>query len=352
MVPGHEGKTAVVAATEPRSFPGGQGCDGAEVSVVYPSSEICSGSHVDDVEVHVSMIRTALAPDLAGNLACGRYTRLAMCGRVDIHTPPAELARALEAQLAAGVDPQGQPSWNVGPTRAVPALVGQEDHSRALDFFRWGLVPHWAKNPKIGYKMINARAETASTSNAYKRALEHRRCLVVADGFYEWAVPDPSRPKQKVPFYFTRRDGTPITFAGLYETWWDKSRSSPTEPDPDSYLQTCVIMTTDAGPDLQGVHDRMPVIIEPADRDRWLDPDVQDPAAVSGLLKPSPSGTLVRHPVSTEVNSTRNDGPELIVPDPSVDSDLFLLEGEADGAEGKGAEEAAAAERSPRNRKR
>ncbi|HMK63019.1 MAG TPA: SOS response-associated peptidase [Acidimicrobiales bacterium] len=248
-----------------------------------------------------------------------------MCGRVDIHPPPAELARALEAQLAAGVDPQGRPSWNVGPTRAVPTIVSQEDHRRALDLFRWGLVPHWAKNPKIGYKMINARAETASTSNAYKRALEHRRCLVAADGFYEWAVPDPGQPKQKVPFYFKRRDGTPITFAGLYETWWDKSRSGPAEPDPDSYIQTCVIMTTAAGPDLAGIHDRMPVIIEPADRDRWLDPGIEDPAAVADLLKPSPKGTLVRHPASREVNSTRNDGPELVVPDPTVDTDVFLV---------------------------
>lgn len=251
-----------------------------------------------------------------------------MCGRVDIHTPPAELARALEAQLAAGVDPEGRPSWNVGPTRAVPAVVSTEEHQRMLDVFRWGLVPHWAKTPKVGYKMINARAETAATSNAYKNALKQRRCLVVADGFYEWAVPCTDEPKQKVPFYFRRADGTPITFAGLYETWWDKSRSE--EPDPDSYLQTCVIMTTEAGPDLHGIHDRMPVIIEPADRDRWLDPDIQDVAAVSDLLKPSPAGTLVRHPVPTEVNNTRNDGPQLLRPDPEVDADLFALSGSAE----------------------
>lgn len=170
-----------------------------------------------------------------------------MCGRVDIHTPPSELARALEAQLAAGVDPEGRPSWNVGPTRGVPAVVSDDEHRRVLDVFRWGLVPHWAKNPKVGYKMINARSETAATSNAYRKALQHRRCLVVADGFYEWAVPNPAEPKRKVPFYFRRADGQPITFAGLYETWWDKTRSK--EPDADSYLQTCVIMTTDAGPD-------------------------------------------------------------------------------------------------------
>src|SRR5579885_3347983 len=149
-----------------------------------------------------------------------------MCGRVDIHTPPEQLARVLEAQLAAGVDPEGRPSWNVGPTRAIPALVEDEDGGRVLDLFRWGLVPHFMKDPKSGFKMINARAETVATKPAYRQALQRRRCLVVADGFFEWAVPDPTLPKQKVPFYFRRADGAPITFAGLYETWWDKSRSA------------------------------------------------------------------------------------------------------------------------------
>jgi putative SOS response-associated peptidase YedK len=211
----------------------------------------------------------------------------------------------------------------VGPTRAIPAIVSSDDHARVLDVFRWGLVPHWAKSPKVGYKMINARSETAATSNAYKKALQHRRCLIVADGFYEWAVPDKGEPKRKVPFYFRRADGAAITFAGLYETWWDKTRSK--EPDPESYLQTCVIMTTDAGPDMRGVHDRMPVLIEAGDRDRWLDPEIEDIASVADLLKPPPAGTLVRHPVTTEVNSTRHDGPELIEPDPQVDTDLFLV---------------------------
>jgi putative SOS response-associated peptidase YedK len=240
-----------------------------------------------------------------------------VCGRVDIHTPPAQLARALEAQLATGVDPEGRPSWNVGPTRSVPALVSGEDHTRALDMFQWGLVPHWAKSPKTGYKMINAKAETVRTKPAYRVALQRRRCLMVVDGFYEWAVPDPSEPKKKVPFYFYSKDGEPITFAGLYETWWDKARSE--EPDPSSYLQTCVIITTAAGPDMEPVHDRMPVIIEAADRDRWLDPDVQDADEVTGLLVPSPAGTLARYPVSTEVNNVRHDGPRIILPDHGAD---------------------------------
>jgi len=230
-----------------------------------------------------------------------------MCGRVDIHTPPAELARALEAQLAAGVDSDGRPSWNVAPTRSVPALVDDNNHRRVLDLFRWGLVPHWAKDPSIGNRLINARAETAATKPAYRQAIQRRRCLVVVDGFYEWAVPDATRPKYKVPYYFHRADKQPITFAGLYETWWDKSRSK--DPDPETYLQTCVIITTDAGPDMVEIHDRMPVIIESTDMDQWLDPDVEDPEAVTGLLTPSKAGTLLRYPISRDVNSPRNDVP-------------------------------------------
>jgi putative SOS response-associated peptidase YedK len=253
-----------------------------------------------------------------------------MCGRVDIHTPPAQLARALEAQLAAGVDPDGRPSWNVGPARAIPAIVCAENGESVLDLFRWGLVPHWAKSPKVGgFKMINARAETAGSSSAYKGSLKTRRCLIVVDGFYEWAVPNPDgQVKGKVPFYFRRVDGHPITFAGLYDFWWDKARSQDRhEPDPESFMQTSVIVTTEAGPDLVGVHDRMPVIIEAPDRGRWIDPEIQDPDAVADLLKPSPAGTLIRHPVSTEVNSTRHDGPGLIQPDPEVDADVFLVAG-------------------------
>ena len=243
-----------------------------------------------------------------------------MCGRVDIHTPPAQLARALEAQLAAGVDGEGHPSWNVGPTRSVPAVVADDAGNRVLDLFRWGLVPHWAKDPKIAYKMINARAETVASKPAYRQALLRRRCLIVVDGFFEWAVPDAARPKVKVPYYFTRADGEPISFAGLYEEWWDKSRSA--EPDPETYLQTCVIVTTAAGPDMESVHDRMPVIIEEQNRDRWLDPDTVERDAVTGLLVPSHAGTLVRYPVDRAVNAVRNDGPEIIT---AVPLDHFEL---------------------------
>lgn len=257
-----------------------------------------------------------LAPDLAHDGARGpgatSYTHCHMCGRVDIHTPPAQLARILEAQLASGIDPDGRPSWNVAPSRAIPAVVGTGAGDRVLDLFRWGLVPAWAKDPKTGYKMINARAETVRTKPSYRQALVRRRCLVVVDGFYEWMAPDPARPKSKIPFYFKREDGAPITFAGLFETWWNVNRSP--EPDPETFLQTCTIVTTEAGPDMAPVHNRMPVIIETHNRDLWLDPEVVEAVAVTGLLVPSPAGTLVRHQVDSIVNNPRNDGPHIIVP--------------------------------------
>jgi putative SOS response-associated peptidase YedK len=261
-----------------------------------------------------------------------------MCGRVDIHTPPSQLARLLEVALAAGVDPDGRPSWNVPPTRGLPVVTEQkspgaeeetrgtkapldkkrpvpgEELRRRLDVYRWGLLPHWAKDPRIGYKMINAKAETLTKSAAYHTPFRQRRCLIVVDGFYEWQVPDPERPKNKVPFYFHRADAKPITFAGLYDIWWDKTRSK--EPDPETLLRTCTIITTEAGPDMVEVHDRMPVILERSELDAWLDPDQHEPEVLSALLDPAPRGTLLRHPIDRAVNSPRNDGPQLIEPVP------------------------------------
>jgi putative SOS response-associated peptidase YedK len=251
--------------------------------------------------------------------------------------------------MAAGVDPEGRPSWNVPPSRGVPVVVDEkpdehpetdqrtedgesrdtqravkgttrreerelpssEELKRRLDIYRWGLLPHWAKDTRVGYKMINAKAETLTKSSAYRVPFRQRRCLIVVDGFYEWRA-DPSEPKKKVPFYFRRADGSPITFAGLHESWWDKTRSK--EPDPETLIRTCTIITTDAGPDMVEVHNRMPVIIEHSDIDAWLDPDQHDPEVLQKYLGPSPGGTLLKHPISKRVNSPRNDGPDLIEP--------------------------------------
>jgi putative SOS response-associated peptidase YedK len=247
-----------------------------------------------------------------------------MCGRIDLHTPPAQLARLLDVALARGVDPEGAPSWNVPPTSRLYAVTERhpltdtggrgEDTVRLLDQFRWGLVPHWATDVRTGNKMINARAETVATTAAYRSAFAAHRCLIVVDGFYEWQVPNRAEPKKKVPHYFSSPDGRPLTFAGLYETWWDKTRSP--DPDPETLLRTCVIITTAAGPDMVAVHNRMPAILDPALMDTWLDPDLHDPATLGALLLPAPAGTLAHHPVSPEVNSPRHDGPQLLAPAP------------------------------------
>lgn len=240
--------------------------------------------------------------------------------------------------MAAGLDPDGRPSWNVPPSRGVPVVVEEkptassqesetskekevagktkapsgEDLQRRLDVYRWGLLPHWAKDTRVGYKMINAKAETLTKSSAYRVPFRQRRCLIVVDGFFEWQIPNPNEPKKKIPFYFRRADGEPITFAGLYEVWWDKSRSK--EPDPETLLRTCTIITTEAGPDMVDVHHRMPVIIEGSDFDSWLDPDQHDTDQLGKFLGPAPGGTLLKHAISRNVNSPRNDGPQLIEP--------------------------------------
>lgn len=230
----------------------------------------------------------------------------------------------LEVALAAGVDPDGKPSWNVPPTRGLPVVTeaasvtedGEKNGEprRVLDIFRWGLLPHWAKDPRISYKMINARSDKVATSGAYRTPLRQHRCLIVVDGFFEWHLADPTKPKGKVPYYFRRSDGDVITFAGLTETWWDKRRS-PDAPDPETLLRTCTIITTNAGPDMEEVHNRMPVILERSQFDAWLNPEEHDPDVLTTFLVPSLAGTLLRYPISTAVNSPRNDGPQIITPE-------------------------------------
>jgi putative SOS response-associated peptidase YedK len=234
-----------------------------------------------------------------------------VCGRIDLHTPPSRLARLLHAELAAGVDPEGTPRWNLPPTEGVLAMVAgrrEDAPPRVLTVFRWGLVPSWAKDPGIGSRMINARAESLEDRNAYRDAFARRRCLVVADGFYEWKRPPDGERGTRVPFYFRRADSAPLVFAGLWERWRDPAR---TEGEA-AVLRSCTIVTTEAGPDLAAVHDRMPVVVEVDHVDEWLDPGTEEPDALRSLLVPSPAGTLVSHRVDPAVNNVRNDGPELV----------------------------------------
>lgn len=198
--------------------------------------------------------------------------------------------------------------YNVAPTLDVYAVAMREGH-RALGTFRWGLVPSWAKDPSIGNRMINARAEGVDTKPAYRAALARRRCIIPADYFYEWqrrTKPD-GKPAGKLPYAVHRRDGEPMAFAGLWEVWRDSS-------DPGSpLLKTCVIVTTEANELMEPIHDRMPVVLGRESWDRWLDP-ATDASEAKALLVPPPSDWFEVFPVSSRVNSVRNDGPDLLEP--------------------------------------
>jgi putative SOS response-associated peptidase YedK len=163
--------------------------------------------------------------------------------------------------------------------------------------------------------MINARAETVAAKPAFRSLLARHRCLVVADGFYEWKR-TPAHRKTSTPFYFERADHQPLTFAGLWDVWRDPRRPD----DAEARLRTCTIITTEAGPDVADIHDRAPVIVEPDDIDEWLDRADQDPDAVEHFLGSAPAGVLVRHQVSKRVNNVRNDGPDLIEEDDGADA--------------------------------
>jgi putative SOS response-associated peptidase YedK len=235
-----------------------------------------------------------------------------MCGRyVNSRDDNAVAAAFLAAEITGE---QLKPSWNVAPTqqaRVVLERAPREDKDggpvRQLRTVRWGLVPVWAKDIKIGSRLINARSETITEKPAFRKAAANRRCLVPADGYYEWMQPE-HRAGKKTP-YFLHRGQEILGFAGLYELWPDPEKD---KEDPARWLWTFTILTTTA-PDVLGhVHDRCPVIIPPDLRDRWLDPSLTEPDAVRDLLNQVPEPRLEPYEVSTAVNSPRNNGPELV----------------------------------------
>jgi putative SOS response-associated peptidase YedK len=226
-----------------------------------------------------------------------------MCGRIALYTPPRALARLLDAALAAGLDPEATPpSWNVAPTRTLFG-VAETRGSRVLDEYRWGLVPWWAKDPGAASKTFNARAETVATRPSFRDAFRRQRLLIPVDGFFEWD----RREATRVPHFFTRADGGPVVLAGLYDRWRD-----PGEPGAPP-LVTCTVLTTTPGNDVDGIHDRMPVVLEPDAFDLWLTARDDELDAVQALCVPAIAGTLVHHLVDARVGNVRNDGPELIV---------------------------------------
>jgi putative SOS response-associated peptidase YedK len=208
------------------------------------------------------------------------------------------------------VDRSLEASWNVAPTDERFVVVDKRG-SRTLDAYRWGLVPYWATDPKIGSRFINARAETLASSNAFRHALVRRRCIVPADGFYEWKKTPGSKTRQA--FFIHRPDGEPYAFAGLWERW--RPQGTDTERPK---LYTFTIITAAANQAVASVHDRMPAILPPEAWERWLDPAVGDIDRLTGLLAPAPTEWTVMHPVGPAVNSPRNQGPELAM---AVDPD-------------------------------
>lgn len=230
-----------------------------------------------------------------------------MCGRFTSTTPAEDLARYFGVDEVVADDQP--PRWNVAPTDTVLGIVDR-DGSRRLGSFRWGLVPFWAKDPSVGSRMINARAETIREKSAYARPFERRRCIVPADGFYEWQARPGSKAKQ--PFHIRRPDGEPLAIAALWDSW------RPERGSDEGRLVSCVLITTDANEVLRPLHDRMPVLLPASAWDTWLDPDVDDLDLLAGLLVPAPHELLEAVPVGRAVGDVRNDGPELVEPvDPS-----------------------------------
>ncbi|GAB3487381.1 SOS response-associated peptidase [Nocardiopsis coralliicola] len=288
---------------------------------------------------------------------CGRYARVRSASELqlafDFPEPDASGAD-LPAGAAAvrGRPPQEQlePDYNLAPGAQVYGVLGTPPGEagrgaaagpQSLAAFRWGLVPSWARDRNAGYRMINARSETAAEKPAFREALRHRRCLLPADAYYEWQYlpdaepgaahagtspatdPDHARRKaasRKRPFAVSRSDGTPLALAGLFERWRDPERA---DDDPAAWLWTCAVVTTEAAGALAGIHERMPVALPPEEWAAWLDPR-SGYADVERAMAATPVGALTARSVSTAVNSIRSSGPGLLEP-PTEEEEAALL---------------------------
>ena len=214
-----------------------------------------------------------------------------MCGRFTLATPAQEVAE----HFGLGEVPALSPRYNIAPAQSIAVVRRSEsDEVPLLEFRRWGLIPSWAKDPGIGSRMINARLETAAEKPAFRAPFRRRRCLVPADGFYEWKP----HPKRRRPHHVRLATGELFGLAGLFESW--KS------PEGES-VGSCTLLTTAASPAMSPLHDRMPILVDPEHYRSWLDPDLQDPDAILSLTRSSISEGLVFHPVGFRVNNPRND---------------------------------------------
>ncbi|MGK5637002.1 SOS response-associated peptidase [Streptomyces sp. URMC 126] len=243
-----------------------------------------------------------------------------MCGRYAATRSPQDLVGLFRVT---SWDPRESlaPSWNVAPTDDVWAVLDHADREtgeivRRLRPLRWGLVPSWAKSPSDGAKMINARVETVAEKPAYRRAFAKHRCLLPADGFYEWVpVPATERAKAyKQPYFISPADGQVMAMAGIYAFWRDPAVTE--DDDPAAWVASCSVITTEATDAAGRVHPRMPLAIAPDDWDTWLDPTHRDPAELRALPTAPAAGRLDARAVSTAVNNVRENGPHLLDPAP------------------------------------
>lgn len=220
-----------------------------------------------------------------------------MCGRYTLHTDLQTIEAHFHIQTNQG---QLSPRYNIAPSQAVLG-VRMGSTGRELTLLHWGLVPFWAKDTKIGYRTINARAETVASKPAFRAAFRRRRCLLAADGFYEWQA----QSGGKQPFYITLRDRGLFAFAGLWEQWRGAN---------DEALESCTLIVTEANALMRPIHHRMPVILDPSDYATWLDPATDTKRELEALLKPYPSESMVAYPVSREVNNPKHTDASCITP--------------------------------------
>jgi putative SOS response-associated peptidase YedK len=235
-----------------------------------------------------------------------------MCGRYSLTRREAELVERFGIEQLLLEGEALRPRYNIAPTQMVPVVL-DKDGQRVLAEMKWGLIPFWAKDPKKTKPIINARSESIAEKPFFKQAANKRRCLIPADGFYEWKKAN----KEKIPLFIHFPDKEIFAFAGLWDQW--KS------PEGD-ILRSCTIVTTEANQFMSAVHDRMPVIVRPEHEARWLDPEVKDIEKLRDVLEPLSNDALEMYRVSMEVNSPKNEKPELVEPVPAQGNLFELLE--------------------------
>ncbi len=244
-----------------------------------------------------------------------------MCGRFVSARKRLELLEEFGIErdrVPDGPEPEPSPDYNVAPTKRIFAVIERparddQPQARELRVVRWGLVPFWAKDASGGGRLINARAETVAVKPAFRRAFAKRRCLIPAEGYYEWQAVEQDGKKVKQPYYIFRKDGGELAFAGIYDLWRDEALPDDHER---AWLWTAAIITTNASDDVGQIHDRMPMTIAPQAWADWLDPATSDLGQLQATMVPAMAGGLTSFPVSMAVNSVRNNGPELTRPLP------------------------------------